>query len=123
MSTAQHTPTPWYVEPCQWDHGESIVITARNIGIICRIEPPNKAEPFTKEIDEANAAFIVRACNAFDALYAVCASLKRRLSELDNEDEPLQGSEAVQALADIWPLLNDALNKASGGLPRSSGTS
>jgi len=55
---AKHTPTPWYI----WEHGTdtdpSCKIFAEKAGIVQTIGGN----------DEANAQFIVRACNNFDDL-------------------------------------------------------
>lgn len=54
---SKHTPGPWTIEPCVEDHGESMVITARGIGIICRSQPDDDGV-FSTEIDQANATLI-----------------------------------------------------------------
>ena len=62
-----HTPTPWHTEPCQADHGESIVICAYGGGVIARI-PKDKEGVFTKKTDADNAALIVKAVNSYEAM-------------------------------------------------------
>ena len=47
-------------------------------------------------------------------LLEVCETLARRLPELDDDDAPLAGSDAVQVLADLWPDLKAAIAKATG---------
>lgn len=75
---AKHTATPWAV----WsDPNGNIVIRAENGDNIARpCEYGDQSEfPFGHE---HNAAFIVRACNAHDALVSA-------LAELVNEKQPL----------------------------------
>lgn len=75
-NTAQHTPTPWHVvngslikdELMPFDRDErDTVLVATTAGTA------------TAEVAEANAAFIVRACNSHEQLVAV-AKLARGLT-------------------------------------------
>ena len=59
-----HTPTPWTVEP-----GDSILKILSGGHRIADVGDAPYWQRFTAE-HEANAAFIVRACNAHDALVA-----------------------------------------------------
>jgi hypothetical protein len=82
---AQHTPTPWQV-----DSGDELAIQSVEGGaqiatvlgpddFLCRDDDDD--EVFEEEC-EANAAFIVRACNAHDDLVA---ALKSALAYVDAE--------------------------------------
>ena len=87
MSTA-HTPTPWEHTPMA--DGRHHVL-----GILCTEYRGNETAPYhpliasvfhgmghaPREIAEANAAFIVRACNSHAALVA---ALERTLAQLDS---------------------------------------
>src|ERR1700693_3997966 len=79
MKKAQHTPGPWHVEPCQADHGRSIVVSARGVGIICLIEPDD-CNTFDKLTDEANARLIAAAPTMFETLDA--ASFIEQVADL-----------------------------------------
>jgi hypothetical protein len=46
-------------------------------------------------------------------LLKVCETLAHRLPELDDDEAPLAGSDAVQVLAEIWPALKGAIAKAT----------
>jgi hypothetical protein len=74
----EHTPTPWVVEPCVADCGESIVITAKDYGVLAKISPvtPEEADKRALKVweglhepwDMPNAELIVRAVNTHDRL-------------------------------------------------------
>lgn len=71
--TAQHTPTPWMISPCGAMAPDDVMIVAdfgRNENGIQQISTVAKALSIrqTKEVTAANAAFIVRACNAHEEL-------------------------------------------------------
>jgi hypothetical protein len=71
MSTTTHTPTPWYTEldrSIRADDGDGHVALLAG-------------SDFNVATEEANAAFIVRACNAHDALVA---ALRELIDDADN---------------------------------------
>jgi hypothetical protein len=49
------------------------------------------------------------------ALLHVCERLARQLPELDDDDTPLAGGDAVDVLAQVWPDLKAAIAKATTG--------
>src|SRR5262245_34603464 len=67
-------------------------------------------QPFTGSY-QADAR--LRLMHAGRDLLEVCETLARRLPELDEDDAPLAGSEAVHVLADLWPDLKAALARAT----------
>ena len=74
---AQHTPTPWFaVNDGTEDEPMMMVKAARIAG-----HPPQHEVAIlatgdsSQEMENANAAFIVRACNSFDDLVAALESL------------------------------------------------
>lgn len=58
----KHTPTPWIVR--------GAVLIGEEDTVVCSC-----SEPWEGEADEANAAFIARACNAFDELLSIVKQL------------------------------------------------
>ena len=64
----QHTPTPWHVETGVTWHGAVIENKCSGAKGLAVIAIPQGA---TQKQSEANAAFIVRACNSHDALVMV----------------------------------------------------
>src|SRR5579863_8326630 len=76
-----HTPTPWVVEPLQWDHGASLAIVAPNTGLIVatinpdpeiqKVDEPDEHSVIRHPQDEPNAEFIVHACNMHDDLVSL----------------------------------------------------
>jgi hypothetical protein len=67
-------------------------------------------QPFTGSYQAAGR---LRVMHAGPDLLEICETLARRLPELDDDDAPLAGSEAVQALADVWPDLKAAIVRAT----------
>jgi len=75
-TTIQHTPTPWHTA----DRPRANVIKGRDEVIIARTEPvPEKWSNDKEALAEAsaNAAFIVTACNAYQANQNHIADLER----------------------------------------------
>jgi hypothetical protein len=70
MTKQKHTPAPWCIEPHDYDNGDTIIITAPGIGILCTITAPTDGEPtaYSKETDEANARLIAAAPKLLAAL-------------------------------------------------------
>ena len=72
--TAPHTPTPWRVDPVDGD----LIIADIDGGIVAEVWGGDGER--SAEAVEANAAFIVRACNAHDGFVA---ALKLALDALN----------------------------------------
>ena len=99
--TTQHTPTPWQVE--LRNAGAAIVAPAASgkmheATVICSGLGGNRA----------NAAFIVRACNAHDELVAALTLAKYVLATLSLDDDCTEGqpealAAARAALAKVQP--------------------
>ena len=102
MTTAAHTPGPWYVEPWQWEHGASIAIVAYG-QIIATISPKNEDEEPNMHTakrgphDEANARLIAASPALFDAASLVIERW------------------AAGDLADAVRMLDAAVAEAKGG--------
>lgn len=87
----KHTPGPWEVIDSAILQDPTIperiwIQTAGDLGVtpvIARIANEVSKRPLTEE-DRANAAFIVRACNSFDAMFSVlaqCADVFSRIPD------------------------------------------
>ena len=78
---AKRTPGPWEVAGPSGNMGESFVIETSNgektIGWVANTGAENDEHGVTTEEDEANAAFIVRACNNHDALLGALENITR----------------------------------------------
>lgn len=98
-----HTPTPWGFGDLEkgskrpmWEHivdshGTQISTVMQSIVRGCQVIGPE-----TQEEAEANAAFIVRACNAHEALVAALKALITDAEAMDKrllEDQPDPGCE------------------------------
>lgn len=108
---AKHTPTPWH------DSGLSDTlpggfIEARNGKNICLYY----AGPETAVGDQgkANAAFIVRACNAHEELVAALRGARSDLTWVLSGDKPFGNEPEQRALHNIVDSINAALAKAEG---------
>jgi hypothetical protein len=77
MSDVKHTPTPWVLDgvAVRREHD-------RNYFVADCDEPLG-----TRGMNEANAAFIVRACNNHNALVAERDALLQRVAELERDAE------------------------------------
>lgn len=87
MTTQQHTPTPW-VRPVGTDYliGGNGHNGPIYIATIESATAPNRHHyTAPKERAEANAAFIVRACNAHEALVAVAEQAEAWADELGDD--------------------------------------
>ena len=91
MST--HTPGPWTV-----DKYSRIITPTREVLLVSGVALPSGNHPKIEEAD-ANAAFIVRACNTHEDLVKACkATIAHRGKDfLDNTIEPYAG--LVRAIA------------------------
>ena len=65
----EHTPTPWVIS-----RGKNTVMINGERGFVCFLDQPAGPE------QEANAAFIVRACNAHSDLMALAEEAERATS-------------------------------------------
>ena len=66
----QHTPIPWNIRQCRCNEVCSSYF----------IEPPH---PTDSRFSEADARFIVQACNAYDDLVEVLASVENVIKECE----------------------------------------
>lgn len=111
--TTQHTPTPWKVCDIavndQWHVGSTIGAAdpadGRRVCDVSRI-PANY---------QANAAFIVRACNAHDALVAALKESQAALVAWKHSYEAQSGTLAY--IDAQWKANNEALAQAEGRQP------
>lgn len=114
--TDNHTPLPWAVDPddrpdMEWSF-HIVQADDPNIRIAFMCHPNG----------EANAAYIVQACNAYPVLKAENAALKERVAELETLVECLIDNDPNDMAADGVTVLEvwrkDAratLSKAKGG--------
>lgn len=122
--TKQHTPTPWRgkIDGKWGDSGEWIVehpdcgsaaiaITAHNNRKVVAIVVQAEDEYESLELLEANAAFIVRACNAHDELVAALEETRVFLQIFLDAETSVVGIEQIKGRISR----NDAaLRKARG---------
>ena len=88
---ATHTPTPWAVEPRQWDQGASLAIVAPENGYIVAIIPfdediqevdePDGDTVIRHPDEEPNAAHIVRCVNSHEALLKALNDIDLRVTQ------------------------------------------
>ena len=115
-----HTAEPWEVIPAR-----GTMLPHVMGGDHCRLALLDDCHADPRERD-ANGRRMVAAVNACQGLSTEaleqgvvselleqCKTLARRLPELDEDDTPLAGSDAVQVLADLWPDLKAVLAKAT----------
>ena len=83
-----HTPGPWIVRNCSDAMAEKFTVERITDGlrsVICRLNDVEVCPEHGGTGSDANAAYIVRACNAHEELYALAARIEdalRRLPEL-----------------------------------------
>ena len=73
MSETKHTPIPWEINHFKLHHPTGFTVGiegGKSINIICRVE--------CYEGSMADAEFIVRACNSYDALVEALEKIKER---------------------------------------------
>ena len=105
MNETKHTPTPWIsqglADSDQADEVGSVTIVGDNLGGLVAVALPWPTERDAAEFSrvEANAAFIVRAANAHDALVDALAGLMRRLDDHFGGDPRNDWKEQEQARA------------------------
>lgn len=80
MSNAKHSPTPWRVAKNLYGTANIIETEGRQIAACARECPSADLDADAKQ-DEANAAFIVEAVNAYERLVAENARLWERLQK------------------------------------------
>ncbi len=99
----KHTPTPWkYHETFTAGEPQGFVISAGALNICQLFTGDNQAD------EEADAAFIVRACNAHDEMVAALSDAYSHVTLLGSgQTPPLSNSEMCH-------LLGTALAKAKG---------
>lgn len=76
MSDAKHTALPWRMSDIS--HGPSRIIECPKKHLLCQTLGEN---------DEANAEFIVRACNSYDNLLEACQELIFHLPCMPDDHE------------------------------------
>ena len=102
MKTQTHTPTPWIAEG--YAGGPYEIWPAPGNARLTRIA---RTQDVTPE-DQANAAFIVRACNSHDALLAALEHCAQKL-----EDEDIRNGLADMTSAELEEA-HDTIAKAKG---------
>jgi len=83
MSDTKHTPTPWSFQPYKSEYRgdrEGFSIRALDGKVIAAARGSTR----TEEEKEANAAFIVRACNAHEKLVSELRVALLRIEELES---------------------------------------
>lgn len=87
---SKHTPTPWNFGTTA-PH-QRIILGGDNRRYICNVQihqTPRANGLLDEDEREANAAFIVRACNAHDELLAVCKEIEDASVYWSEYDVPL----------------------------------
>jgi hypothetical protein len=99
-----HTPTPWYqIKPEQSNGFVYVYKESPDIGEVCTCYCGDQ---------EANAAFIVQACNSHDALVEACkAALELVKRDVTDEGRTLTG----EWMAEVYAKLRAALSAAEAG--------
>ena len=81
---SEHTPTPWAIDPMS---DETIAIYAPDgEHHICTLEIRDEFEDKFEDRREADAEFICRACNNFDAMLAACKHARTALEWMSRSD-------------------------------------
>lgn len=117
MMTQKHTPTPWNSFDGGLDSFGIFSSVNKRIGsIFYSKRQAGVCEGY--EQAEANAAFIVRACNAHDGLVGALSVVKRGIIGVlcDPDDKPcFQGSDGDRAeIQAVLDTIDRALAKARG---------
>lgn len=104
--TTQHTKTPWQVHDGFWIETEGYALQTKSIA---------KTEGTDSSVRQANAAFIVKACNAHDAL----VSALEKISSINYADESCESHEDLadyygNRFDDIMGIASKALKLARG---------
>jgi hypothetical protein len=107
MSKAKHTPGPWRIHGCE--AGQPICAIGDRV--ICDQDKDEVAVVRYNAADcEANARLIAAA----PELLATLEAFAEEFPQLANDDEPINGADAVDALCRLWPQINAAIAKAKG---------
>lgn len=106
-----HTPTPWQCDCGPYARQPRIYSVSLNNRLYKLIAEVGNAEaPLTAQDEwEANAAFIVRACNSHDALVAALT----RVQALSKPGQQLDIHGAIDVICEIWNVASAALSKAT----------
>jgi hypothetical protein len=86
MTETKHTPTPWYWEHNPNGHGPYVRATNGTKRKIAATWCQNQSPVSNIKQNEANAEFIVRACNAHDNLVAALDAAYGELLADDHRD-------------------------------------
>jgi hypothetical protein len=111
MAETPHTPGPWATDPECGDRG---VLGPDGLLVAdCMCFDPSLAR--SAEINRANAAFIVRARNAHEALVAALEELVDRTKNIG--ESKFSHRATFNAFSDAWFAAKDALAHAKGEQP------
>lgn len=109
----QHTPTPWHVQPI----GSRRYVEADGPKLVCDMQRDECLDEGEIAECDANAEFIVRACNCHSELLAACQAqhqaIDRLFALLIEADDSFMPTESGQP----WLAVvqgNEAINKAEG---------
>lgn len=106
MSQTNHTPTPWIAETV------GVSSTGPDGVDVCEITSENGHARIAEYMTEPNAAFIVTACNAYDAHVATIAELMAALRQLIAQHDRPHGFEDENWYARQLEVARAALAKA-----------
>jgi hypothetical protein len=85
-----HYPTPWSVSP--------VTTGQRGFDILCDVRTtPNKWSIAASSQEQANAAFIVKACNNFDGLLAALELLVADVADYETWQRPCHAVDVAKA--------------------------
>lgn len=126
-SMAEHTPTPWAYRPKEYDDWGVIRGPAADDGFGWIVASARAGRSVTPEEESdhrraktdpygANATFIVRACNAYDDLVAVLATVQKGIERGYIKDQSLvpraKPDDTELDLTSLSEMVNAALSKA-----------
>ncbi len=109
MSESKHTATPWILKKKKTACGYCYVIMSselidRDHGGICLYDDNTSLNPHAPGEQEANAAFIVEACNSYDALKH---DIERHIGITSSQAEEIESLKARNA--ELVKALNEAI--------------
>lgn len=90
MTQPKHTPTPWYLDQCDEDTAyivpDALAFDNRRSRPVCKMVFGWQGEHghIADKENEANAAFIVRACNSHDELFSIAKELIKILDGISD---------------------------------------
>ena len=115
MADTQHTPTPWSIGGLSSNPGEGHVIESdsadRTIAWTANSYCASNDEEYISQEDEANADFIIQACNSHDALVEVLETL---MALEDGEPGSYDDPDTQERADEIWKYARNAIDKAKG---------